>query len=177
MAPVIAALDGLAARVAERRDPLLGPATLVMTMIEGGIGRNVVPPSCSVLLDRRLLPGESAAQARGEIESVTAPLACEVQEVSLAEAASTPRRRAHRARGPRGPHGGPRGAVPGRGFRRLLRHGHLANQGGIPTVILGPGSLSQAHKSDEHIAIAELEQAVEVYRRLALDWMERRVST
>ena len=30
---------------------------------------------------------------------------------------------------------------------------HLVNQGGIPTVIFGPGTIDQAHKPDEHISI------------------------
>ncbi len=48
---------------------------------------------------------------------------------------------------------------------------HLKNTGGIPTVILGPGSLAQAHTVDESIAIAELEQAVRIYRRIVLEWL------
>lgn len=32
---------------------------------------------------------------------------------------------------------------------------HLVNQGGIPAMIFGPGTIAQAHKPDEHIPIAE----------------------
>ncbi|HYC36496.1 MAG TPA: M20/M25/M40 family metallo-hydrolase [Usitatibacter sp.] len=32
---------------------------------------------------------------------------------------------------------------------------HLVNQGGIPSMIFGPGTIAQAHKADEHIPIAE----------------------
>jgi acetylornithine deacetylase len=32
---------------------------------------------------------------------------------------------------------------------------HLVNQGGIPTIIFGPGTIAQAHKPDEHINIDE----------------------
>jgi acetylornithine deacetylase len=28
---------------------------------------------------------------------------------------------------------------------------------GIPTVVIGPGSIDQAHKTDEYIAVAQLE--------------------
>jgi acetylornithine deacetylase len=38
---------------------------------------------------------------------------------------------------------------------------------GIPTVVIGPGSIAQAHTEDEWISGAELERGVEVYRRLA----------
>ncbi len=174
MAPVITALDRLAAQVTVLRDPLLGPATLATTMIEGGIGRNVVPPACSVLLDRRLLPGESAAEARAAVEAAVAPLGGAVEDVSLTEAASTAADApiALAALGARtAVVGGPSRAV---GFGACCDMSFLRNKGDIPTVILGPGSLSQAHKSDERIEVAELKQAVEVYRRLALDWLEGR---
>jgi len=171
MAPVIGALDGLAERLGQRRDPLLGPATLVTAMIEGGIGRNVVPPACSILIDRRLLPDESAADARAEVEALVRPLAAEVGEVSLAEAAGIEpqaaiARAALAARA--AVLGEPSRAV---GFGACCDMWHLTKQGGIPAVILGPGSLSQAHKTDEHIDLAELERAAEIYRRLALDWL------
>ena len=32
---------------------------------------------------------------------------------------------------------------------------HLVNQGGIPSIIFGPGTIAQAHKPDEHIDLAE----------------------
>ena len=32
---------------------------------------------------------------------------------------------------------------------------HLVNQGGIPSVIFGPGTIAQAHKPDEHIEVDE----------------------
>lgn len=32
---------------------------------------------------------------------------------------------------------------------------HLVNQGGMPAVIFGPGSIAQAHTADEHIVLAE----------------------
>ncbi len=146
--------------------------TLVTTMIEGGIGRNVVPPACSILIDRRLLPDESASDAREEVAALVRPLAAEVDEVSLAEAAGIePQAAIARAAL------SARAAVVGErseaaGFGACCDMWHLTKQGGIPAVILGPGSLSQAHKTDEHIEIAELEKAVEIYRRLALDWLE-----
>lgn len=32
---------------------------------------------------------------------------------------------------------------------------HLVNQGGVPSIIFGPGTIAQAHKPDEHIALGE----------------------
>jgi acetylornithine deacetylase len=38
---------------------------------------------------------------------------------------------------------------------------HLVNQGGIPTIIFGPGTIAQAHKPDEHIVLADYLAAIE----------------
>jgi succinyl-diaminopimelate desuccinylase len=42
-----------------------------------------------------------------------------------------------------------------------------------PTVILGPGEPSMAHKVDEYCSINCLEEAVEIYSKIALDWSRR----
>lgn len=38
---------------------------------------------------------------------------------------------------------------------------HLVNQGGIPSVIFGPGTIAQAHKPDEHIEVDEFLAGIE----------------
>ncbi len=38
---------------------------------------------------------------------------------------------------------------------------HLVNQGGIPAIIFGPGTIAQAHKPDEHIAVREYLECIE----------------
>jgi len=42
--------------------------------------------------------------------------------------------------------------------------------GNPPTLILGPGEPEMAHKIDEYCYISKVEQAVEIYTRIALDW-------
>lgn len=49
-----------------------------------------------------------------------------------------------------------------RGADGAVRHGpfccdmrHLVNQGGIPGIVFGPGTIAQAHKPDEHIPVDE----------------------
>ena len=37
---------------------------------------------------------------------------------------------------------------------------------GIPTILLGPGDIGCAHKPDERVAVAEIQQAVSVYMDL-----------
>src|SRR5205807_1592643 len=44
------------------------------------------------------------------------------------------------------------------------------NQAGIPTVVYGPGNLSQCHARNEWVALAELRQAVRTYALAAMRW-------
>jgi len=48
----------------------------------------------------------------------------------------------------------------------------LFQQAGIPAVICGPGSIVQAHKADEFIALEQLEQCAGFLRRLVARWNE-----
>jgi acetylornithine deacetylase len=43
----------------------------------------------------------------------------------------------------------------------------LFQQAGIPAVVCGPGSIEQAHKPDEFIAVSELRACEAFLRRLA----------
>jgi acetylornithine deacetylase len=46
----------------------------------------------------------------------------------------------------------------------------LAKEGGIPTVLLGPGSIFQAHTADEYVEVDELRRATAVYIDLMRSW-------
>jgi acetylornithine deacetylase len=41
---------------------------------------------------------------------------------------------------------------------------------GIPCIIVGPGSIDQAHTNDEFVSISELQKAVQIYRQIMLDY-------
>ncbi|HEY8417022.1 MAG TPA: M20 family metallopeptidase [Limnochordales bacterium] len=65
-------LRALGEKLQERRDPLLGPATLNISMIEGGTFQNMVPSHCSLVVDRRLVYGETEEQALAEFREALA---------------------------------------------------------------------------------------------------------
>ncbi len=75
MGRVLKSLEELAATLAgSKPDPVLGPPTLSVGRIQGGQSVNVVPDWCEIEVDRRLIPGENAAeclrQARERIEAL-----------------------------------------------------------------------------------------------------------
>ncbi len=47
---------------------------------------------------------------------------------------------------------------------------HLVNQGGIPTVIFGPGTIGQAHKPDEHIDVEDYLVCIEHLIDFIANW-------
>ena len=51
---------------------------------------------------------------------------------------------------------------------------HLVNQGGIPSVIFGPGTIAQAHKPDEHIAVSEFLECIEYLIHFIPAWCSLR---
>lgn len=71
MGRIIAALDEFDRKELRRRThPLVGPASLHSSRIEGGVGLSTYAPWCTLQLERRTLPGETAEQAVREIEDV-----------------------------------------------------------------------------------------------------------
>jgi acetylornithine deacetylase len=51
--------------------------------------------------------------------------------------------------------------------------GGLYQQAGIPTVICGPGSIEQAHRPNEWIALDQVHQCEEFLRRLVARMADR----
>jgi acetylornithine deacetylase/succinyl-diaminopimelate desuccinylase-like protein len=177
MGCAIACLDRLAEGVSTRRDPLLGPATLALTQIRGGIGRNIIPPSSCLVVDRRLLPDETPENAQREIETALKQLHDEdpdfkhsVELLSRAESSATPVEEeiVKVALNSRSEVLNEYSQAAGFGACCDMRF--LRNQGQVPSVVLGPGSLSLAHKIDEFIPIDEYLQAVKLYGRIVSNW-------
>jgi acetylornithine deacetylase len=71
MGRIVAALDEFDRRgLRGRTHPLVGPASLHASRIEGGVGLSTYAPSCTLQIERRMLPGETAEQAVREVEDV-----------------------------------------------------------------------------------------------------------
>ncbi len=162
MGGILTAIERYAAELQARTpDPALGPRTLSVGMIHGGVSPNTVPDRCVIDIDRRLLPGESAEEAILDLDRHLHGLG----SVSLPPKLACP---------PLLPKGGDEyvarlGAaidrVRGRHELWNVPYGTDAStiqEAGIPAVVFGPGDIAQAHTKDEWIDVAELEAAAEV---------------
>jgi acetylornithine deacetylase/succinyl-diaminopimelate desuccinylase-like protein len=66
----ILALKEYAASLKTRKHPLLPSPTFASTVIQGGEKDNIIPGVCTLRTDRRLIPGESPEMAEKEIRAV-----------------------------------------------------------------------------------------------------------
>jgi acetylornithine deacetylase/succinyl-diaminopimelate desuccinylase family protein len=171
---LLSLLDAEDRRLRHRQHDLLGPATLTVTRIAGGIADNVVPDSCEIVLDRRLLPGEEADAALDQLRELLVhakeehDIAAEVVRVRTASGAaetatSSPIVRHSLAANAQAAPAGFTGGCDLVHFRAI----------GSDGIILGPGSLEQAHKPDEFVPKAELIHAAALYRDIALAMLRR----
>ncbi|PIC63371.1 hypothetical protein CSV79_12080 [Sporosarcina sp. P13] len=71
MGSVIVGLDRLDKEVLrERTHPLVGPASMHVSLVTGGIGVSTYAPECQIQIERRTLPNESIDEIKKEIEQV-----------------------------------------------------------------------------------------------------------
>jgi acetylornithine deacetylase len=167
MAKVIRCLEDYATWLPGSRPahPLCGPATLSVGLIAGGSSVNVVPDSCVIDIDRRVLPGEDSRKVRTEVMDylkqrldfplhhdepycLSSALGDELNGDVSKQLGSV----IEGVVGPRNVIGVPFGT-----------HASRVAAIGIPSVVFGPGDIAQAHTKDEWIAIDQLEKATEIY--------------
>ena len=149
-------LTDYAAQLSRRRHSLLGCATISVGAICGGTQANIVPDRCTILIDRRTLPGETEASVRHEIlgvlrrKNLRAAFAKDALPPCL-PLETDPRHplvtRFLKCVGQRKPVG-----------VRYSCDGSVLGHGGIPSVVFGPGDIAQAHTADEWISLAALER-------------------
>ena len=152
-------------------DPLLGPATMSVGVIHGGVGVNTVPDRCRIEIDRRVVSGEKPADAPGQLLEFLQANPCidfpiEMTEPWIREPALSP--------------------IGSEEIQKLLGAAIDAERGkhkvhavpygtdaatlawsGTPSVIFGPGDIAKAHTVDEWVPLDEVEQASNILYRLA----------
>ncbi|MGP9765359.1 acetylornithine deacetylase [Halomonas sp. AOP13-D3-9] len=141
-------------------------ATTLTTMIEGGVATNVTPDTCSFIFELRSIDQEAAAtDIQALIRDIEAALLPEMQRQSADSTIEWQELFAYPAMGD---------ATDSDIFKKLepilperggkvsygSEGGVFEIDGGIPSVIVGPGSIRQAHKPNEFIEIDQLSQCL-----------------
>ncbi len=170
MADVIRALDRrLAPQLRERRPPLVGPATLSVGTIHGGLQSNVVPDRCRIEVDRRLNPGETPHAAVAEVEALLRELQAEDPtlewQVDVGAYAPVPMETSPDAKIVEVARRTVEAAL-GRAVIGGVPYGTDASPlsaAGVPCVVLGPGDVTYAHSIDEHVDLVQVAQAAEIF--------------
>ncbi|MEY2466402.1 MAG: succinyl-diaminopimelate desuccinylase [Verrucomicrobiota bacterium] len=161
MARIVDALEtDYAAELRQRRHPLLGSATVNVGVICGGTQPNIVPNRCAITLDRRTLPGETEITVKREIAVFLAKRKLRATFSNARLAPCLPLetdsrlplvQQFLRSAGQRQPVG-----------VHYFCDAAVLAEGGIPSVVFGPGDIAQAHTSDEWISLRSLERAKDI---------------
>jgi acetylornithine deacetylase len=142
------------------RHPLLGRCHAHVTMISGGVARNVIPDTCEFYLDVRTTPLESHARLyrrlRDYLQSDLRVHSDRLVPVETDRAAAIVQA-ALRALP---------GAEPG-GSPAMSDMVFLA---GVPSVKSGPGQPSRSHTADEYILLDELRDGAAAYERIVQEY-------
>jgi succinyl-diaminopimelate desuccinylase len=173
---VVEAYDAEAGR---RAHPLLPGSSVTPTIVRAGVKENAVADTCDVIVDRRLLPGETVD---GELEALRERLDAVARrhdrlgiEVSLHGLSFDPaeipvdsefarRVAAHAGRLP-----DRTAEITGTPYASDVRN--LVNDAGMEAITFGPGWVAECHCIDERVAICDLTDAAEVIAAVAREML------
>lgn len=136
--------------------PLLGRCHANVTVIQGGVARNVIPDACEFFLDVRTTPLEAHATL---FERLRAFCKSElvIHSQRLVPVQTDERERIVRA---------VCAALPGTRPTGSPTMSDMVYLAGIPAVKIGPGQSPRSHTPDEFILAAELAAGADAYERI-----------
>lgn len=147
----------------------LGRPTVSVGTIHGGTATNVVPDSCVIQVDRRLMPGETAEKVLADLNRRLAGIPGGVKISLLKEGlpfhteATAPLVEQWKQ------------ALVAAGVNPVLGGAAWCSDAGVlaqvcrETIVWGPGAIAQAHTTDEYITEGELVLAAKVIRQFLRD--------
>ena len=135
--------------------------SLSAVSISGGVAGNVVPDACTVAVNYRFAPSKSAADAEGFLREFFSGFDVVVTDAAEGARPGLDRPIAQDFIDTLG-----LSPAPKLGWTDVSRFSAL----GVPAVNFGPGNPLYAHKSDEHVRVAE----VEAVSATLLDYLEGR---
>jgi acetylornithine deacetylase len=160
----------------EKDHPLTGGPTLNIGVISGGAQVNFVPDSCTIEIDRRVIPGEIAEQTLSIFEKILShaktkdpDLKVKLEDPFLLDGAmETPEdSRIVQVASDASQ------TVIGNSTITGVPYGTDASKFtavGIPAIVLGPGSIDQAHGAVEWVECSQVLQAVDIYQAIMMNF-------
>lgn len=150
--------------------PVMGRPSLSVGYFRGGLNINSVPDRAELGIDIRTIPGLDHGRLRQRLRQLLGPevelrVLTDVTHLWTDPAQEWVESVLQIA-------GGFKGRALEPGVTPIFTDGPFVKEalGGPPTLILGPGTLSQAHRADECCRIDLLEEAVELYAALIDHW-------
>lgn len=145
------------------------PSSASVNMISGGVKVNVVPDRASIMVDRRIIPGEDPAEVREEMFAIAKQAiqnvpGCTVEMIVgwLGSKASATDVNSPLVQAMIGANASLGLSTEPTGFS-MGTDGRFWNQKDVPTIIYGPGDPSLAHIPDEWVGIDEMMDATRAY--------------
>jgi succinyl-diaminopimelate desuccinylase len=157
-----------------RDSGLLPPASMNIGTIQGGVSFNVVADSCDVIIDRRILPGETLESVTQEIQDIIDEVKGEDPDIDATLQLMGS--------------GNPFETSPDEQVCQIAKRtldelgmnsdfvgyeqvsdGRFFADKGIPTILIGPGTAKQAHTPDEHLELDQYLDAIKIYALLAIN--------
>lgn len=176
MGRVLQAVERLDREVLSRRShPLLGRPSMHASVITGGEGPSTYPPSCTLVLERRTLPEETANDVRAELEAVLArlrgddPLFQATLEVTLARPGLEVDRDASIVRSLHDAVARRLGTPPEYVGLSAWFDAAVLAEAGIPTVIFGPTGAGW-HAAEEYVDVPSVAACAEVLAQTIVDF-------
>ena len=178
MGELLAALDEYQSQIAKRSHPLFPPPTCTPTLIRGGVEHHAIADRCELIVDRRMLPGETRESVMEELGAVVGPVVephdgfnWEIepngnhyfQPAEIADDSAFASRVLDHVEAVTGTRPAYEGTPYGSDVRNLI------NDAGMEAITFGPGRVDGCHCPDEHLPIADLQQAAIVISRTAID--------
>jgi len=150
--------------------PLLSEPTLTVGTIQGGVTINVVPDTCEVELDTRLVPGMDHQKVvrqvrelgKGQVEVEMLDWKKPVEGDPKAEIVDLSLQAVEEVTGlPRQP----------KGVSYYTDGSVIANSLQIPMVVIGPADTDMTHQPNEYVEVSRLVEAVKIYLLIATRYL------
>jgi acetylornithine deacetylase len=165
-ASVVEAISTWSHSLGKAPDRDLGRTIATPTVVKGGTKSNVIPDFCELIVDSRWVPKHGTAFVERGLNSTISSLkrkdpALDARVELLYDSPSL--------KLPRG-HPGVRLAESLSGFKSEVApygtEAALYAKHGIPSIVLGPGSIEHAHVIDEFVELSEAKRALSIYTRM-----------